>query len=553
MTVVFNETLTETLTSGLTTECLSERESLRLRVTWIAWDSGFRNTGLRVGDEIIAIQGEALMPFADSQEAQKKRGALIGQYQEAMHWSLIGAQDAHSVRLTVRRRKLPGDGWQVFEIVGTLRLERMYYNDQGRKGVGPNGPEQNERDDFDDAWVAFLEKRKSVWERLLGDRAWATQQDNRRLLQNHMQDEQRVHFMAERYPGSFADAFMDDYRALHELLAGRRYELSEEDFAYREEEAKRVALVTGEADIAWRAMKKQHETEILDVPENFDPFQRKVDEVAGTLVVLPPAKEDEWVEDFGLIHASWNVNGTWLFCPLNAPALGRAWDAQARYKRNVVPTMKDTMEMAARLLPEQKLISIRGTGAVCGIGIEPIAVLLGDDDRRIFVDLSVEREGVSEFAGEASIRAMPSDLPPDDASPRQVMEALIVALYARDIKTWSALFADWRYVGADPFPFYYPYCTYPEFSLGNDWEQSRRTVLERSYAIRVVWAGDPEVIAEEGTLPGLPRIERVQVELEHVGLFDGEYRAFNSVYVHRHWTLERRGGGPWRITTYQGI
>ena len=55
------------------------------------------------------------------------------------------------------------------------------------------------------------------------------------------------------------------------------------------------------------------------------------------------------------------------------------------------------------------------------------------------------------------------------------------------------------------------------------------------------------VPALERMAPGAPRIERVQVEVDHVGLFDAEYRGFADVTVHRMWTLQRLNGGPWRL------
>ena len=56
-----------------------------------------------------------------------------------------------------------------------------------------------------------------------------------------------------------------------------------------------------------------------------------------------------------------------------------------------------------------------------------------------------------------------------------------------------------------------------------------------------------------GLATDVTRIEQVRAELEHVGLFDGEYHAFNVVGVNRPWTLQRRDGGPWRISSHQGI
>jgi hypothetical protein len=36
-------------------------------------------------------------------------------------------------------------------------------------------------------------------------------------------------------------------------------------------------------------------------------------------------------------------------------------------------------------------------------------------------------------------------------------------------------------------------------------------------------------------------------------LFDGEYRTFQNVNVHRQWVLQRLDEGPWRITSIHGL
>ncbi|MEJ1936745.1 hypothetical protein WDZ92_41665, partial [Nostoc sp. NIES-2111] len=115
-----------------------------------------------------------------------------------------------------------------------------------------------------------------------------------------------------------------------------------------------------------------------------------------------------------------------------------------------------------------------------------------------------------------------------------------------------ALYTDWRLYVDDGVFFYLPHDPYPEAHLDAHWEQSRRQVLGPVHAVRVAWVDEPQgVVADE--IVDLPRIERVRVELDHVGCFDGEYRSFGSPAVHRHWVLHRRDGGPWRISTHQGI
>src|SRR6185503_6455465 len=96
--------------------------------------------------------------------------------------------------------------------------------------------------------------------------------------------------------------------------------------------------------------------------------------------------------------------------------------------------------MICRVLPEPRLMVVNGRG-IFGLQAEPVAALVGD---AMFVDLTVAKDGVSPFALEEKLMTLSAALPPDDATPRQVMEALVAALKEGDPTLWKALFADWR-------------------------------------------------------------------------------------------------------------
>ncbi|MEJ1933911.1 hypothetical protein WDZ92_27250 [Nostoc sp. NIES-2111] len=257
--------------------------------------------------------------------------------------------------------------------------------------------------------------------------------------------------------------------------------------------------------------------------------------------------------DVARTFVSWRQNQGWVFTPLESPATDRMWRAQERYRRHGAPGLADEFALLGRVVPELRLISPKGRAAVYGLEVAAQAALVGRGDTLMFVDMTVEHGGESPFAGEAEVQVLPSALPPDDASPQQVLQALIHALYARDEQTWFELFADWHCSVADGQVFYYPFYPYPDSRRGPDWTRSRRVVLEQTVALRIVWTDDPIVLTDGEPDSALPRIERINAELDHIGLFGGEHRAFASSDVHRHWTLQRRDGGPWRITTHQGI
>jgi hypothetical protein len=78
-------------------------------------------------------------------------------------------------------------------------------------------------------------------------------------------------------------------------------------------------------------------------------------------------------------------------------------------------------------------------------------------------------------------------------------------------------------------------------------------MLDTVCDVRVVWVGGPQLLQTGDEYPGAPRIEQVDAELEHVGRFADEFHAFNGSEVNRLWTLQRRNGGPWRISSRQAI
>ena len=72
------EVVFDNLRSGLGTDNMLEADPPALRVTWIAWDSGFRGSGLEVGDQIIAVEGAALARPAGIPELQRLIRELPG-------------------------------------------------------------------------------------------------------------------------------------------------------------------------------------------------------------------------------------------------------------------------------------------------------------------------------------------------------------------------------------------------------------------------------------------------------------------------------------------
>jgi hypothetical protein len=83
--------------------------------------------------------------------------------------------------------------------------------------------------------------------------------------------------------------------------------------------------------------------------------------------------------------------------------------------------------------------------------------------------------------------------------------------------------------------------------------RARRLLEDRVFDVRVVAVEEARVVIEPTAFAGAPKIEQAVVEVDHVGLFDGQYRPFMDVNVHRVWPMQRRDGGPWRVTIDRGI
>jgi hypothetical protein len=168
----------------------------------------------------------------------------------------------------------------------------------------------------------------------------------------------------------------------------------------------------------------------------------------------------------------------------------------------------------------------------------------------MFIDVSLPATGDILFTGEEQFRT-PGAMPPDSASPADVMTALIAAIKHGDQPLWKSLFAVW-YVAylEDGRAILHPY---EDRLQDEDWEASRRSILGKVYSAAVVWTGDPRPVLTGKEFPGAPVIEEVDVEIEHTGQFDNEYRTFNDITVNRLWRLQRRDGGPWRISSVQNL
>src|SRR5207248_3032846 len=89
--------------------------------------------------------------------------------------------------------------------------------------------------------------------------------------------------------------------------------------------------------------------------------------------------------------------------------------------------------------------------------------------------------------------------------------------------------------------------------IGYEWEGSRRLIMDKVYDARVASVDRVQRILTRDPALGLPDVDQVTVWVDHVGLFDGEYRVFVNADVHREWLLQRANGNPWKISSVQHL
>lgn len=540
----------ESVTSGLTTFALLDAAPPRLRVDWIGWNSGFRGSGLVPGDEILAVSGVPLPQRPDSASLAR----LIGQSQESQAWLDAGALEGAPISLTVRRRRppnggRPGIGFEIREVAGQLRAQREYRDEQGKARLGPGGPPRLASDGFSSAWASWYERLVYVWERQLAGGVWGASADSRMALADHMALEERVQFAARTYPGPFSEALLADWTSLRDFLAGRSYRISPEDLAFREDEEKLRRAISACSRQAWEALLATHRDGVATLRGGRHYLGEELAAIAGQLVVLDATTPDDWLMDVGRPMAMWRHLGPCAAMNIDARELEPVWHAQIRFRATVAPTLGDQMAVLGRIRPEARMVAPAGARAEVALDIEPLGVLMGEGETLMFVDLT-KQNGL--FAGEELVKVAPPAPLPADASPEQVMEAAITALLRRDQATWLSLFSTWQVLREDGLAYLYPFWPYPEAHRDGDWTQSRRVMMEHCVAVRIAWMSEPARLPM-APLPDAPAVWQVELELDHVGSFDGEFRAFNKVGVHRRWLVTRVDQGPWRIMSHQGI
>ena len=530
---------------GFASEVRFGHQPPHLVVRSVAYDSGFRSAGLKSGDQILELEGQPLTPPPGTRSGGWEP-QLPGQYQESDRWRAWHRTEGDPVELTIRR-KAEGQGWEVLKLKAPLRFTRTFRNESNQPIDFENGPGPYQSDGFNERWPSWFEKlrdRISAVACFGPDRPGLTTRFEYKQLLEH---QPRVDFLVKNYPGAFSSALAEDYASALEWLHGRLQVLTDADLAYRTEDEVRVRQIAGAAQTAWQAVLTSHSADIVPTFPAEHPIHGQLKKVSGRCVVLSDLRTRQWVSEagHGYFAAGSHLDG-WYFLDMESAGAQRMLRAIRRYQRRVSGRLDERYNLLVRILPDPRILVMDDIGH-WGLQVELLAAHVGD---ALFVDVQ-GTEKAPLFAGEDGLMAAHGELPSPQATPAEVVEAMILAIKNDDLTLWKGLFADWMLRNnPDGTP---QVCFFMQAPNEEDFGRSRTSFAGRLYDAGVLWADAPRLVTTGEEYPGAPRVEEVLVEVEHIGRMDGEYRSFMDVTVNRFWRLQRVDGGAWRIASLQSL
>jgi hypothetical protein len=532
---------TDPLRTGLQTERWSEGTSSGYQITWIHWDSPFRETPLRIGDVIIRANG------VDYTRANPdlRSGDGIGGLQEDRYWQQQGSSEGTPIQLQVRREH------ELLEVSAPLSVSRFYYDAQSVPSLGPGGPPRSASDGFRGIWSSWYEAHIKSTSYVL-NHGWRHHSFNsRQLLKEHEERKPQVDLLLSKYPGPFAESVAEEWRRVAENLRGTRWEERDIDLSFRNRQQRLLEQVREAGRQALARFMEELAPRRLEAFPALDPIEGDVEKIAGRVVELARLTQRNLRSDAG--HP-WFIAGDprsgFYFLDADTPEVQRFFDAQLAYQRAVSPELRERYQLFGEVLPEPRMLVVDGR-AEPGIALRLLGAVVDDI---AFVDLRPEPSHPGAFAGQELAEGLPGTTVPDDAPPEAVLDACFEALKQGQQAAWRAFFADWRAEQLSSGHVHFN----AAFSEGEStyqraWESARRLLANEVYGIKRVHV-PPVVTLLEGTeFEGAPSVRECRIEVEHVGRFDGEYRGFKDFRLHRVWVLQSLNGGPWRILDVRGL
>ena len=530
--------ISDELKSGLKITLVDEGGELYARVSWIYWDSGFRESGLEEEDRIVAIQGASLTLPEDPKERRIARDRVIGGLSESKLFAELGLKDSSPLTLTLLRRDVPGRGWTRLEVTGGVRAERIYYTAEGKPAVAPGGPERLARNDVGDTWTSWLERREIEWSNTLDGR-WLGKFNSRIELAKHLELRPRIDHALETYPGEFSKRLAEDWERVARSLRGRKVELPADALAFRKRGDLVERDIAAAGDAAWTAFFAAHGA--VDALPKLDLVRDDRAPLAGKVIALPGLTWRESVKDGDRSVFVASHSGYHCYVTANQPSMQIFWSRLNDYQARIEPRVTEQYDVIGRIAVDTSLVVTPRDGAKIGLNIEVLAVRVPG---HFFADVT---GSAASFVGAELATALGATAPTDDASPSDVMRALVLAVKFGDERLWQALYADWVAWSGDGRPYYRAFAPYKNFMP--DYTRARDLMLHKVAHVEPVWESEPVVVLRGDEFDGAPRIDQVQVLMDHIGQFDEGAHVFCTIELTRVWVLQRRNGGPWRIAS----
>ena len=530
--------ISDELHSGLKITLIDEAGELYARVSWIHWDSGFRDSGLAVEDRIVALNG---VPIALPEEPRARRVArdrMIGGLSEAALFKELGLTDGAALKLSVLRRTVPGRGWARQEFTGSVRAERLYYTADEKAALAPGGPERLGKNDAGDTWMSWLERRIFEWECILDGR-WLQKFDSRRMLAEHLELKPRIDAGLRDLPGDFSRRLAEDWQRVADSLQGRAVSLLPGALAFRDQSERIEREIATAGDAAWAAFLASNNS--VETLPAIDLVRDDRAPIAGKVIALSGITWRSSVKDGDRNIFTAEHSDYYCYIGADQPAMRRFWQVQADYQARVEPSIQEKYDIIGRVLPDTRLVVTERSGAKIGLNIEVLAVRVPG---QFFVDLAGTAQS---FTGAELATARGAPPPPDSASPSDVMRAYVQATKSGDEKLWLALYADWVAMGdGDERPLYRAFDPFTNYM--NDYTRARNLLLHKIAHVEPVWESEPRAVIKGTEFEGAPQVEQVAVLMDHIAHFDDGDHVFCSLETSRLWHLQRRNGGPWRIS-----
>lgn len=254
----------------------NEPDSVARFVTWIPWDSGFRGSGLKVGDLIVG-RGDVRYTVEAVDQSSRIGDASFSRWFDQQKFK---PDDPFSIAV------LRDDGET--NVTGKLGGYRTYRNAEGKRILGEGGPLEYEKDGFDYDWGAWYRQFVDIAKTILAGWDYFVGTNTNQLAERMQPFAARVEFFETKYPGALAKTLREDFDAMKVMVAGEPRQLSEADLTYRTLGDIRAARATEAADAAFKAFLKEVESSLMkNPPSSPNSFTEDTRSLIGQTVRLP--------------------------------------------------------------------------------------------------------------------------------------------------------------------------------------------------------------------------------------------------------------------------